>query len=156
MSNHALVDSLMKEASKKKDLKNGEEEIHWLVEIPSRKHRSLGARNHAFLSPLFILEKLIREGLVPAMSNRILFIGLASVLPIYNVQAQPRSVTDKEAASWFETPSFPWDDLGAYIGSPQSTLAGDAIRGMMAHFDKFFPGRRHRAARVPLLEAAGL
>src|ERR1700722_3143594 len=73
-----------------------------------------------------------------SMSNKILFIGLALVLPICNAQAQTRTVTDNEAASWFEKPSFPWHDLGAYIGSPQSTLAPEAVRGIMGHFDKFY------------------
>ena len=83
------------------------------------------------------------------MTNKALFICLALLLPISNVQAQTRTVTDKEAASWFETPSFPWTDLGAYIGSPQSTLAADAIRGIMGHFDKFYPAEDGLADGFP-------
>ncbi len=70
------------------------------------------------------------------MTNKALFICLALLLPISNVQAQYRTLTDKEAASWFETPSFAWTELGAYIGSPTSPLAADAVRAIMGHFDK--------------------
>ena len=62
------------------------------------------------------------------------------LLSAFSLPAQYRTLTDKEAASWFETPSFPWVDLGAYIGSPTSPLAGDAVRAIMGHFDKFYPG----------------
>ena len=74
------------------------------------------------------------------MSNsNVLFICLALILPISSAQAQIRTVTDTEAAWWFEIPSVPWNDLGAYFGSPQSTLAADAVRVTIGHFDKFYP-----------------
>ena len=83
------------------------------------------------------------------MSKTALFIYLTFVLAIASPQAQYRTVSDKEVASWFETPDFPWTDLGAYIGTPGSTLAPDAIRGIMGHFDKFYSGEDSLAVGFP-------
>jgi hypothetical protein len=82
-------------------------------------------------------------------TNKALFICLALLLPISNVESQYRTLTDKEAASWFETPGFAWNELGAYIGSPASPLAADAVRAIMGHFDKFYPGEDSLAEGFP-------
>lgn len=48
-----------------------------------------------------------------------------------------RVVTDKELGSFYQSPgSTPWTSYGMFVGSPTS-LAPDAYRVLMAHFDKF-------------------
>jgi len=71
----------------------------------------------------------------------LLAIGMTVGSPLlpFAFAQQYRTIIDKEVGSIYQNPSgFPWSAYGAFDGSPQS-LDPDAIRVLIAHFDKFYP-----------------
>ena len=92
---------------------------------------------------------------LPSMTNKALFICLALLLPISNVQAQYRTLTDKEAASWFETPEALPGPSWAPSARPLPRWPADPSPGDYGPLRQVLSGRRWSAGRLPLLQTAG-
>ena len=83
------------------------------------------------------------------MRTKFVLVCLAVFLLAASARAQYRTVIDKEVGSIFQQPNgFSWLVYGDFDGSPQ-TLDPAAIRSLMAHFDKFFPGEDHAIRGFP-------
>jgi hypothetical protein len=73
------------------------------------------------------------------MKSKLTFLFLLLLLPFAGVNAQVRTVVDKEVGSVFEIPEgFPYSAYGAFVGSaPTGSLDPNALCVVYARFDKF-------------------